>query len=113
MEGGRCREQCIVYQATVTTSEPGVDTETYTGMTKPKFKERYGNHKKSFNHREYSNETTLSNYVWRLKERNIGYDIQWKVVDKAPPFNPVSGVCALCTTEKYHIIFNPEKCNSQ
>ena len=77
-------------------------------MTKPKFKERYGNHKKSFNHREYSNETTLSNYVWRLKERNIGYDIQWKVVDKAPPFNPVSGVCALCTLEKYHIIFNPE-----
>ena len=48
MEGGRCREQYIVYQATVSTTEPGVDVETYTGMTKSKFKERYANHKKIF-----------------------------------------------------------------
>ena len=76
-------------------------------MTSNEFKDRYRNHTKSFRHLTYSQETTLSLHIWSLKEKNIDYDIHWKIIDRARPFNPVTGVCALCTLEKYYIIFEP------
>ena len=29
-------------------------------------------------------------------------------MDRAEPFNPVSGICNLCTLEKFYLIFKPE-----
>ena len=63
MKDGLCREKNVVYKATVVSSgtEP---VETYIGMTAPPFKERYGNHKKSFKHQRYSTETALSGHIY-------------------------------------------------
>ena len=97
-----------MYQATVIPTQNPAETETYTGMTSTEFKDRYRNHTKSFNNLRYSNETTLSLHIWSLKNMNIDFDIQWKVIDRAKPFSPVTGVCNLCTLEKYYIIFKPE-----
>ena len=84
------------------------DPETYIGMTSTHFKERLANHDKSFNHLKYSTETSLSKFIWKLKGKKIGYSINWRIVDRAPVFNPVTRVCKLCTLEKFYILYRPE-----
>ena len=46
-------------------------TEKYVGLTGPQFKKHLGNHKKSFNHLKYAHETTLSSYIWKVKEKML------------------------------------------
>ena len=55
-------------------------------------------HKYSFNHIE-AKQTTLSNYIHLLKEKNIQFEIHWDMMDSAKPFDPVTGTCALCNLE--------------
>ena len=105
---GNCLTNNLVYQATVIPNEPEAQEHTYIGLTSTTFKIRVGNHKKSFNHVEYQKETSLSIFIWELKDRGVDYSISWKLIDRAKPFSPVSGLCALCTLEKYYIIFKPE-----
>ena len=104
---GQCRKDNIIYQATVTTEVGKV--EKYVGMTSPIFKKRYRNHTKSFNNRKYWDESELSIYIWSLKDKNIKYDIKWRILDRASQFNPVTRKCNLCTLEKYYILFQPEE----
>ena len=116
--GGQCQADNIIYQATVTpTPDPPLgdppvsiqaETQTYIGLCSTKFKDRYANHNKSFKWEKYSTETVLSQYIWDLKKKNIDYQIAWKIIDRGQQFSPVSGVCSLCTSEKYYIIFKPE-----
>ena len=54
-----------VYDCCVTSLEL---QKIFFGLAEEKWKKRYYNHKKSFNHKLYSHETTLSSYVWHLKE---------------------------------------------
>ena len=105
--GGQCLKKNIIYQATVT-PEVG-DVQTYIGMTSTTFKERLYNHTKSFNHEKYSTETKLSSYIWdqKRKDGNFKYSINWRIIDRARPFNPVTGVCSLCTLEKFYIVCKP------
>ena len=56
----------IFYKAVITTKEDN-DAKEYIGMTANRFKERYGNHKKSFNDPKDENETELSEYQWKGK----------------------------------------------
>ena len=116
---GKCLRDNIIYQATVTPIPPPQNqnptnqqnppqTHTYIGLTSTTFKIRIGNHKKSFNHRKYGKETTLSRKIWELKDQGYDYDISWKMMERAQPFSPVTRVCALCTTEKWYILFKPE-----
>ena len=116
---GKCLSDNLIYQATVTSIPPPQNqtpasqtdppqTHTYIGLASTTFKIRIGNHKKSFNHRRYGKETTLSRLVWELKDQGCEYDISWKMIERAQPFSPITGVCALCTTEKWYILFKPE-----
>ena len=61
---GNCFIKNIVYMATVETN-----TSSYVGMTGNSFKTRYYNHIKSFKNKRYKNETELSKYIWKLKEK--------------------------------------------
>lgn len=99
----KCQTQNIVYQATVTQKNTQ-KTETYIGMTETTFKTRYANHKQSFKHERYKNQTELSKHIWTLKENNIEYDISWKIVRRAKSYSPSNKRCNLCTTEKYFIL---------
>jgi hypothetical protein len=54
------------------------------------------------------NATTLSTYIWKLKEENVGYETNFEIVGMAAPFFPVSATCNLCVSEKFEIIFNPQ-----
>ena len=42
------------------------------------------------------------------KMRQVNFNIKWKKLTVAKPFNPVTNICNLCTAEKYLIIFKPE-----
>ena len=100
---GMCETNDVVYRCTVTRADNG-HVETYTGCSK-NFKGRYRGHKSSLTNRG-GKQTTLSTYVWSLRDAGVQFDMNWSFVEKAPAFNPISYVCRLCTREKYHILFN-------
>ena len=100
----KCLNKGIVYEAKVVSSDNEV--KFYTGATETTFKVRYGNHKKSFKHEKYMHETTLSSYIWKLKGKNLTYDISWKIIRHARPYSSAVGNCGLCLEEKKLILKN-------
>ena len=40
--------------------------------------------------------TELSKHVWHLKDAGLGFNITWKILKQAAPFNPASNCCNLC-----------------
>ena len=107
---GHCLDRNIIYQATVTEIKPNEErvVETYVGCCSTTWKERKGNHDKSFKHLRYKGETILSTHIWAIKDRGSNYTISWRILDRGNPFTPVTKVCMLCTKEKFYIIRRPE-----
>ena len=99
----KCLSENVVYEATVTQDDQ--TKNCYTGLCSTTFKKRLGIHKHSFVSKD--NQTSLSKFIWKLKSKNVGYDITWKLLDQAEPFSPISGKCALCIKEKFYIMFRP------
>ena len=95
-----CLTSNIVYEATVKSNYPTNTPKHYIGICEGTFKNRFSNHKKSFNHQRYENETELSKEVWKLKSKNEEPTVTWKIKKKCTPFNPTSGKCNLCLSEK-------------
>ena len=100
---GKCLTPSVVYKATVTTSD---DTKHYIGLTDSIFKTRFSNHKHSFKTPKHRNSTELSKFIWKLKDSNTNYNINWSVIDRAQPYSPKTKRCNLCITEKMHIIYS-------
>ena len=107
---GLCKQDSVIYQATVTHEDTTkqIFKESYIGMTASTFKERYANHKSSFKLKEKYADTELSKHIWDLKEQKLKYEIQWKIIDKAQSFSPISRTCKLCTLERYYLIFRKD-----
>ena len=105
---GECCRPSVVYHATVNHDDG--KTAEYIGCTEPKFKERYGNHKKSFRHADYKSETTLSKYVWD-NDLNPTPNVTWKFLKNCSVYNTGNKSCDLCLSEKFYIIKNLHKKN--
>ena len=104
---GKCQTMDAVYDCPVTSSEP---QKIYFGLAEGRWKQRYYNLKKSFNHKQYSHETTLSSYVWHLKETlDVTRNLKWSVVRRATPYSNISKKCLLCLYEKLVIITYPRQ----
>ena len=103
---GKCLQQNVVYQATITTDAA---TESYVGLA-TNFKERYRNHQTSFCHTNRRNETELSKHIWTLKDAKKPFEIKWKVLKRGQPYNNVSKKCNLCLHEKFVIICRKDLC---
>jgi hypothetical protein len=101
---GHCCEESLVYRADVTASGVVSESFFYLGATGDTFKKRFGNHKKSFSHERYKEETTLSIYIWELKEKGASYNIKWTTVRRVRAHKPGDRECALCLTEKIAIL---------
>ena len=84
-----------------------VEGHTYVGATHD-FKERFYRHRTSFNNEDYRTDTTLSRFVWKLKEARRDFDIRWRIIDRGAAYRPSAKRCNLCLKEKYWIIFHPE-----
>ena len=107
---GCCLQKAIVYKATVTSPE---GRKEYYGSTGGTFKDRYANHKKSFNHEKYQNETVLSKYIWKLKSKGTNFELKWKAIKKSNVAKRRSGICNLCLEEKYYIFTNKHALNKR
>ena len=79
------------------------------GLTERKFKARYNEHFTNFENRNPKNATSLSRKIWYLKDKNINYELKWKILQKAKPYKPGSRQCQLCVAEIYYILFQPEE----
>ena len=102
---GECQEGPIVYQADVRTSTSSMK---YIGSTGRVFKERYSTHKHSLNNRN-ANSTTLSSYVWTLKDTGKEYNIKWSIVAKTGVYTAGAKFCDVCLTEKTYIMLAEPK----
>ena len=85
---GQCLAQDIVYKCIASTSiNPN---KTYLGTTEGEFKKRYNNHIKSFRHKRYSKETTLSKYIWEIKKKyNEMATLKWSIVKSVLPYSNI------------------------
>ena len=96
---GRFQTDNVIYRATVTTNN--------VGLTADPFKVRHANHKQDFKNITRKNATTLSGYIWKMKDEGKIPDVNFNIIGRATPYSPVSGICNLCTAEKFKIMFNP------
>ena len=72
------------------------------------FKTRYLNHTSSFRHKTKRNATELSKHIWKLKDSNTSYTINWKIIKKSQTYSNKTKRCNLCMSEKFIIICHPE-----
>ena len=103
---GACQTVSVVYQATVVREDTNA-SETYTGLTSRRFKDRFYEHTIDMKHQNKDG-TGLSNYIWKLKNSSTPFKISWQIISKAPIFNPTTKSCKLCLKEKFLIVFRPE-----
>ena len=96
----QCIISNIIYRAIVTSNKTA---KHYVGSTGTTFKERYRNHKYSFNNINKRHTTKLANYIWDLKDNNTDFKIEWEILNWIrSKFNTQLG-CRLCHLEKIQI----------
>ena len=95
----KCQTSSLIYQAKVTRHDNNKE-ESYIGLTDNTFKTRYNGHTSSFRNEQYRNATTLSNYIWTLKDKNINYSLKWTIIDRGRAYQPSGKNCGLCDLEK-------------
>ena len=104
---GNCQISSVIYKCIVTgENQP---RKVYIGLTERTFKERYNEHKSSFNNETYKNSTTLSTYIWNLKSKGIVPSTQWSIVSQVKAYNNISKTCQLCLNEKLEILMYKNK----
>ena len=103
---GQCRVTDIIYKCTVLS--PDKPNKVYLKTAEGDFKKQFYNHRKSFNNEGSANDTTLSKYVWELKETsNSSPTLVWSIAKKAPLYSNISKKCLLSLHEKLEIINYP------
>lgn len=108
--GINCRKSNVVYKGTLSTSiNPN---KIYIGITEGPWKARHAVHKTSFTNRNYPTRTSMTDYVWKMKDE-IGEmpKITWTIEKTAQAYNNISKKCNLCLQEKIEIIEYPDQKN--
>ena len=72
------------------------------------FKSRWTQHCSDFRVFRPKAKTTLCKKVWELKNSNNVFNVKWKIVDRDRQYTSMPKSCNLCTSEVYHILFNPQ-----
>ena len=107
MEGSRCKDGGVVYQAEVTAV--GKPVMKYVGVTAPPWKLRYGNHKSSFKHTTKRKSTRLAGHIWSLKDQGIEPEVKWRILARCQPYKASTRECRLCLREKFYLMHKPEE----
>ena len=72
----KCLIENVIYKATIDSAN---ESKSYLGSTGGTFKKRWYNHISSF--KKYKeNGTELSKYIWKLKNNNINFQIDWEII---------------------------------
>ena len=104
---GRCQTSGVVYEATVTELGSG-KSETYTGVTARRFKDRYYEHRTDMENAKNRTNSSLASHVWELKDKGVNYDVRWKIKARGTPYNPSTKKCRICLKEKHFILYKRE-----
>ena len=57
----------IIYESKISSTQTNYKEKIYTGIAETNFKHRFNNRIKSFNLKQYENDTTLSKEYWTIK----------------------------------------------
>ena len=109
---GRCREETLVYQATISSSN-NATKHNYIGAVEGDFKQRFYNHKTTFTNTTKRNTTALSAHYHHLTDKNEQPQIKWNILTKCRPYTPGSRKCDLCLSEKLEILFKTPSLNKR
>ena len=81
----------------------------YVGSTGQDFKTRYNKHMSDFRNEKYKESTTLSAFIWKIKNKKIDYNIKWKILHKTNSKPNTKYECSLCNLEKLEITHGKQK----
>ena len=98
-----------LYQADI--SSENFQRKIYYGISETKFKPRYSNHKKSFNHEKHKNDTQLSNELLKIKASKEEPTLVCKILGQYQPYNVNPKRCLLCLNGKLQITIYRENNN--
>ena len=104
---GQCQIAAVVYKGEIVCKDKDKDKDKiqqYVGLCEPTFKERYGDHKCSFEHKKYSNKTELSKAYWEIKDKGKNVDVKFSVLKRSVPYRAGTNKCNLCLWEKFFIL---------
>ena len=87
--------------------------QLYIGITENEFKTRYNQHTSSFRLHHKKSATTLSEFIWKLKESKTEYHLSWAVIERAQPYSAATNRCNLCIAEKYFILHTKPSLNKR
>ena len=79
----KCQYKNVIYKATVKTNS----VKHYIGATEGTIKQRIYNHKLSLKKRNLASNTSLSSYIWELKDTSISSTTTWEILKQAPANN--------------------------
>ena len=97
-----------IYQATVKHTSPETEQEVshaYVGLAATTFTSDTRIIKQL---RSHETKSELSKHIWQLNNKNISYDLFWKIMDRAIKFIPIKKISKLCTLETYNLICRKE-----
>ena len=97
----------MVYEATVTELGSG-KSETYTGVTARRFKDRYYEHRTDMENAKNRTNSSLASHVWELKDKGVNYDVRWKIKARGTPYNPSTKNVPYLFKRKHFILYKKE-----
>ena len=106
---GKCRAQNIVYKCVV--SIDVYPNKVYTDTAESDFKQRFYNHRLSFNNEAYSADTAISKHVWETKKFKIIPSLRWSIIKSVPAYSNICMKCQLCLQEKTEFLITLTQTN--
>ena len=73
-------------------------------MKEEEFKTIFRNHQESLSNKKYASSTSLSKYIWELKEAKTKYKIKRSILKRANVYRSGGKQCNLCLAEKLCIL---------
>ena len=104
---GHCLQSSVIYKATVSSEN---EEKFYIGATEQTFKKRFPKHKDALEKKNAKSATSLSTYVWRLKDKGETPTIKWEILKKCRPYTCGSRRCDVCLSEKLCILKADAQC---
>ena len=101
----KCIRTNVVYKATIKSQDQDINDKFYIGCATD-FKERYANHLSTFRNKDTKQECSLKEFVWKAKENNKLFTIEWDIVKQSHSYKAGDKTCMLCQDEKLTILEN-------
>ena len=103
---GKSRAENIVYKCIASVDK--YPNKVCLGIAEGDFKQRFYNHRMSFNNKGHSTSTRLSKYCWEIAQKSkIMLSLKWSIIKSVPGYSNIFKKCQLCLREKFDILNYP------